>query len=287
VKKIILPILIAVFLFGCHGKKKKGDDDTSKGSGIASNLKDLSSERQIIPLICQRWVNKEDQESYDNSNGIGNVNFPYRSMHFFPDFTVVKYPYMDLSFGKWGFDEATKTIHIQYENGEQEAYLIKAIGAKDMMWINQANPGHKIEMTAEGLVEKNSKEDPFYYSNELWRNKPTHAESETEIRERVRQCIHFYHLYLRDNAGRNEPSIMFRGLPSCFSWYTGGIGMQDKDKLDEQWINCFYDKDEAMQAYSIINDEVMTKKYDWGDSTETNWIKQSASVLKQMGDSLK
>lgn len=292
-KKIILSFIILVILAGCINvlkKNKDADADQEKtgkdSTGLAAGLKDLSGERKISSLICQRWFNKDDQEAYDNSDGV-HMKFPYRSLHFFTDSTMVKYPYLDLGFGKWSFNEADKTIHVQYEDGTKETYLIKAIGVKSMLIVNEDYPKNKIEMISDGIVEKDIKEDPFYYSNNRWRIKPKHAETDEEIKERLRQCIHFYHLYLKDNSDRNESSIMVHGIPSCFIWYDGGIGIKDKDKLDETWIDCFYNKEQAMKAYNIVN-ELNNKKYNWGnDSTETSWIKQSAPILQQMCDSLK
>ena len=52
-----------------------------------------------------------------------------------------------------------------------------------------------------------------------------------------------------------------------------------KKILIEKWINCFYSEEQALQARQMMEDVVTTKKYNW-DTTQTNWLKQTANVLK-------
>ncbi len=78
--------------------------------------------------------------------------------------------------------------------------------------------------------------------------------------------------------------IDYTGLPSCFKWYEGGIFVQNEKKLDKKWIDCFYSKQQALQARETM-ENALSKKYDW-DTTERNWIKQLVPVLKQLHDKL-
>ena len=54
--------------------------------------------------------------------------------------------------------------------------------------------------------------------------------------------------------------------------------------LDKKWINCFYSEEQALEARQMMED-VLSKKYDW-DTTQTNWIKQTVTVLKQIHDKM-
>ena len=60
--------------------------------------------------------------------------------------------------------------------------------------------------------------------------------------------------------------------------------MQGPKNLDKKWINCFYSEEQALEARQLMED-VLTKKYDW-DTTQTNWVKQTAMVLKLIHDKM-
>ena len=95
----------------------------------------------------------------------------------------------------------------------------------------------------------------------------------------------FYAKFLNDNAQRGDNTISFVGLPACFKWYRGGVSVVGKDKLEERWINCFYNKAQALKAHAML-ENIISQKYNW-NKAETNWVKQSADVMMQMYDKFK
>ena len=84
---------------------------------------------------------------------------------------------------------------------------------------------------------------------------------------------------------KDEKIVSFWGLPSCFKWYGGAIYLKKEDELKENWINCFYNKEQALTAQAML-ESIISKKYQW-DKEETNWVKQSSGVVKQMYDTLR
>jgi hypothetical protein len=284
-KKFIPYLFCVIVFYSCANSSKntKQADTNNATDSTVAGITDLSSIKEIPVLLCQNWVYKTDAEDYDSSNG--TLDIPYRGLSFFTDSTVVKEPHEDMLFGKWSFNNDDKTIHVNYDNGKKEEYKIKAIGPKDLTLIKLNDDKEEIIFVADGKQEQNCKDDSYHFTNNHWRIKPKHAETDEEIKERLKQCIWFYVLFFNDDIKRSSSTILFHGLPSCFNWYNGGIGLQHKDELDPKWINCFYDKDQAMQAYKLMGN-LIEKKYQW-DKNETNWVKQTAPVLQQMYDSLK
>src|SRR6202012_326273 len=190
----------------------------------------------------QTWDNKDDAEAAQNSDGSGDLEMPYRGFVFFPDSTVVKNPREKMQYGHWVFNDDNKTIAIKYENGETEKYTINAIGANDMTLTKVGGDNTKLIFISDGKREKNSKDNPFYYTNNYWRIKPKAAETDAAIKERLQGNIHFYWLFLTDNSKRNSAAISFYELPSCFNWYTGGIGIVKENEVKPNWVNIFYNK---------------------------------------------
>lgn len=286
-KNVFLFIAIVAALAACSANTSKKEESKViiENAALSQAMIDLSSVKSISTLLCQNWENKDDAEQQANSDGSGDMDMPYRSFSFFSDCTVVKNPRGEILFGKWLLNENAKTIKIKYENGKTEDYKINAIGAKDMTLTKSGEESNKLVFVADGMQEKNSTDNPFYRSNNQWRIKPTTAETDEAIKDRLKASMHFYWLFLNDNINRNSNTISFYGLPSCFNWYSGGIGVVNETKLRSNWINTFYNKEQALKAHAIMEHLIM-KKYVW-DSTQRNWLKQSAPILLQMQDSLK
>ena len=209
---------------------------------------------------------------------------PYRGLSFFEDGSVTENPRGQMHFGKWRLDDATKVIDVKLDNGEKVKYKIGGIGAREMLLMNMADK-KKTAYIADAKVQLVATDDPFYPLNNKWRIKPARAETDSAIKLRTQQCILFYAKFLNDNAQRGDNTISFVGLPACFKWYRGGVSVVGKDKLEERWINCFYNKAQALKAHAMLED-VISKKYNW-NKAETNWVKQSADVMMQMYDKFK
>ncbi|HTQ27402.1 MAG TPA: hypothetical protein VMI35_04705, partial [Puia sp.] len=122
---------------------------------------------------------------------------------------------------------------------------------------------------------------PFYPANNNWRIKPSRPESGEQIRSRIKNCVHFYALFFKDNAQRQEKDISFIGLPGCFTWYNGGIALTAFIEIGHDWKDCFYSDDQAMTGYNMLNDLMQQTTFKWPPHTE-NWVKQTESVLEQM-----
>ncbi|HQW83759.1 MAG TPA: hypothetical protein PK987_04830, partial [Ferruginibacter sp.] len=96
----------------------------------------------------------------------------------------------------------------------------------------------------------------------------------------LKENIHFFLLFYKSALDKDEKTVSFWGLPSCFKWYGGGIFLKKEKELKENWINCFYNKEQAMQAYHLA-EKLMEVKYTWPKG-EQNWLKLNLAVLEQM-----
>ncbi len=282
---LIIPVLFVFVLTGCDNNTKDGKpSETTKKDSAVATLTDLANTTDIKQLLCQNWENKEDAEDAALSGGGEGLEIPYRGLSFFEDGTAVENPRDKMRFGKWTINEADKTIIIEFNKGGKIQYKIAAIGAKQMILMNTADK-KKMEYRADAKMQKKSADDPFYGSNNQWRVKPAVKESDSAIKLRTEQCVLFYAKFLEDNAARGGNIISFVGLPTCFKWYRGGVSIVAQDKLEDKWLNCYYNKEQALKGYAML-DKIISKKYKW-DKEETNWVKQSAGVVKQMYDTLR
>ena len=287
--KTILPVafLFAGVFCGCNNKNstKAAEDKKPVLDTVGSiSMINLSSSNTLPQLLCQNWQNKEDvDDNILNSSGDDGLQIPFRSYCFFEDGSMVQNPRDEIRMGKWTMDEKTKNINIVFDDGSKKDYQLKAIGVKNLLL--QTGKEKAVKYIADGKRHGNISDDPFYPANNKWRIKPSHAETDSAIKQRVIQCVLFYNKFLQDNVDRQSTVISFYGLPSCFKWYTGGISIVNKEKIGPKWIACFYNRDQAIQGQQLL-ENIISKKYNW-NRNETNWVKQSADVLLQIADALK
>lgn len=240
----------------------------------------LEGETDIEKLLCQGWVMDDDVEVLA-SNNEPEGNYPYRCFYFFDDKTYTRNVRNAMEHGTWQYDAAKKMIVLKASDGSRGEYKIAAVGPNDMIVLNSSsNSSTKLTYLADGVRYKDKSEDPFYIENNRWRIKPTKSETDEQVHQRLKAFVYFHILFYRDNLERKEKLISFYGFPSCVKWYGGGIGMINVEDLPDNWIACFYNKEQAVKAQKIM-DGIITKKYKW--STEKiSWVKKNLEVLEQM-----
>lgn len=243
-------------------------------------LQNLEPETNIAKLLCQGWVMEDDLEALDNNDEPQGI-YPVRSFYLFEDFTFVKNVRNYMEHGKWSYDEDAKKIVLKSSGGSRDEYKIAAIGANDLVVINSGiNSVTKLNFVADARKYRNKKDDPFYIDNNLWRIPPDGAETDEQLKQRLKDYLHFHILFYRDNLERHAKTISFYGFPGCIKWYAGGIYMIKEEELADNWYECFYSKPQAIKAYKMMSD-VVGKKYKW-EKGNASWVKKNLQVLEQM-----
>lgn len=288
-RNFFMGVIIVCIAAGCSNsgaevKSKKNKETGNTENTAAASLNDVTGSRDIKVLLAQNWENKDDAQEAALSGGSGAFEMPYRGFSFFADGTVVQNPRDNIRLGNWSIDNsAKKIITISYNDGGKSQYIIEGIGAKELILSTTADK-RKIEYKADSKVQKKMDDDPFYITNNKWRIKPRKPETDEAIKQRLQDCISFYTKFLYDNIARDAKVVSFVGFPTIFKWYNGGISVVPQNKVEQKWIDCFYNEAQAMKAQAMLED-IITKKYKW-NKDETNWVKQDADVLQQIGDTL-
>ena len=282
--KVILSLTILFAALFCSCNSNTSTDKKTKVSedSLTTSLVNLSTVNTMSELLCQNWEDKADVED-GVLNGGGDLEIPFHGYSFFTDGLMVQDPRDKMKTGKWTLDEKTKNVTIIFDDKSKQQAHIQDIGVKNLL----LKTGEKAaaQYIADGKNIKNLSDDPFYPVNNKWRLKPTKSENDAAIKQRIIDCVLFYSKFFKNNADHGYSSISFYGIPSCFKWYSGGISITNKDKLNARWIDCFYNKEQAVQGQQLL-EKAITKKYNW-NKTEPKWTKKSANVLLQMADTLR
>ena len=236
--------------------------------------------------LCQYWeVTDAEGPTYrdlydEQQEGVKN----YPGIIFMTDSTFLENPKAEMRYGKFVYKG--KEIDAQFDDGKKAVYTIQNIDG-DTMQVKRVEKDHTSILYLKGdrVFWPDASLNPFNKINSQWRIKPSKSESPEQLTERLKGCVQFYEYLFIGNGDSDNNDINFIGLPTCFKWYQGGILVQSEKNLDKKWINCFYSQEEAMSARQMMEDALTTKKYDW-DTTQTNWLKQTANVLKQIHDKM-
>ncbi len=252
------------------------------GEKRSDKLVYLDTAENIYNALCQAWVMEDDELSLSNMSEDSQFDIPYRSFYLAANGTFVKNPRNAVDYGTWFYDEDKKTITLNYSLEEgKDIYKIAVLAPDELKLVNIGiNSTTILKFISKAKRFKEPEEDPFYVKNNLWRIKPLKKETDAAIHQRLKENIHFFVLFYRAAIERDDKTVSFWGLPSCFKWYGGGIYLKKEEELKDNWINCFYNKEQAMKAYKLA-EKLLEKKYHWPEK-EHNWVKLNLAVLEQM-----
>ena len=250
---------------------------------ISDRIENLNASGNMKDIICQSWEFKEDAADAADADPSSSMELVYRGYCLFADGSMIKDPRGNMQSGKWTMDDKVKPIVLNFslDHGETETFQLAYLMPYEMKLVPVGGEKKKIiDLGSEAMRHTDLKEDPFYIYNNAWRFKPAKPESDEQIKQRLKGCIHFFILFYDQKIKARSDAISFIGLPSCFKWYGGGIFLQKENELQSRWLNSYYNKEQAMKAYKLA-DKLLSIKYNW-PKKESNWLKLNVAVLRQM-----
>ncbi len=289
--KLLILFFSTSFLFaGCTGSNDKTTDKdsannkTDTGNIYKKALVNLSANENLTEVLCQGWELEDDLEALTNSNDPSGI-YPFRAFYLSPDFTFIKNPRNAMVYGSWVYDASNKTITLNAKDGSRDVYKIGRLDPKELIVINSGiGSVTQLKYVAGGMRYADKGANPYHISNNQWRIASKKPEADPAIRNRLKAFLKFHILFYRDNLAREQKAISFYGFPTCIKWYAGGIFIIKKEDLADNWFTCFYNKEQAMKAYMMM-DEIIGKKYNW-PKEKMSWVKKNLMVLEQMYDRL-
>jgi len=283
----------------CHFTSNAGKpaihDTTRNKPAETTNLPDTALRAlkragivSIQELLSQRWeLEDADRRHWDGLLWDSELHKrKYPSICLFRDNAFTQNARCGIRMGSWKLNTTSRILELDYKEGTPERYVIRDVSLKMIEAVlEDGMDSIQIRLQSDGIVHKRAAEDPFYPSNNSWRIKPQAPESPSQIRSRLKACVHFYALFFKDNFQRRASDISFIGLPSCFVWYNGGIGLTPMIELDRKWKECFYSEDQAVSAYGMLNDVMQKHNLKWPKHADS-WIEETQAVLVQIENQL-
>ena len=286
-KRIFAAILMMALTFSCNNAADKAKDKKDKKqvsiekNEYSNELVYLDNEEDMFKLLCQGWEMADDLDALQGMDDNSIFEIPFRSFYLFPDGTFMKNPRNAMDHGTWDYNDAAKTITLNYaiEKGK-DVYKIASLSYDELILVNVGiKSTTNLKYIASGKRFKDISQEPYHVSNNQWRLPPAKKEADPAIHHRLKENLRFFILFYKSAIKKDDRMVSFWGLPSCFTWYGGAIYIKKKELLKDNWVNCFYDREQAMKAYAMA-DRLLEKKYEWPKGV--SWLKQNLSVLEQM-----
>jgi hypothetical protein len=289
-------IVLSSFIYpGCYQAAVKDRQVTTKTSFVYTETIVKGSDTGMIAfgtfrrsniadILCQRWQMQNDDDivasvTRDPEIGASDIE----DVVLFKDSSVVLDPMGKIKLGRWQIwvQDNVKSLILSFPDQNEKQYIIENLSTKRLVLGMGKIRDLTFDLSARGMVHQNMYNDPFHPINNQWRIKPDSKETDSAIHMRLKNCLLFFSLYYRDHIKRKAETVSFEGLPRVFSWYNRGIGLPDKQGLDESFIECFYNEEQALKGYSILRKLIVDYEFHW-HSGAPGWIYETHSVLEQM-----
>lgn len=289
-------LAIVLVTLGCGDRAVGGDDRPNANAPYIvketmaigdTGITKLAGIKRVnaLDIICQHW---EVQDASDASTRLqfdkeDNRIFP--GLDLFTDSSYVANPRGDISTGTWRIKQEgqEKTLVLTTGDKKETNWHINELNSRNLRLIQTDEAGRSLylNLSSDGIIHKNRLNDPFHPVNNQWRIPPVKPENDSAIAVRAKQCLQFYALFYRDNILRQKDKINYAGFPVIFEWYRRGIGMPDWDDIDDSWVYCFYDKDQARKGYDVLRKVIVDYEFVWPKRVP-DWRMETEHVLEQM-----
>jgi len=186
--------------------------------------------------------------------------------------------------GTWEFDESSKILIGKTNFNDQRKTIklkVKSIDDEKMVAeIAENDVEGTIKCIFDNYQYAAPDNSPWHPVNNRWRIKADSAESNPKLLARFKNHVQHYITLLQamvDNKG-NTLSVM--NSPSCIQIYNGGIGIRGADRIDKEWYDTFYNKQDADKCLDIF--KTVITRYPYQGSASGKWSEDDLRVLKAL-----
>jgi hypothetical protein len=239
------------------------------------------------------WRLTEVNDSDPSMTGQAHVEFqkPPKNqdlmMSFFQDgtFTQIKGDGA-YSFGKWSYDSLSESVFLTSNKKTEEIRAAFGIGINGLRMLTfEFSQDNSMSLIENARKTDRYKDDPFYFENNKWRLKPLENENERQIRDRLKNYI-LHNIFILKAANAREQVYVSKDFSEgIIKFYNVGIGVVERKKISQSWIDSFYSRENAMVAYGIFEDYLRYgdhKKHVTGD-----WVRDDSNILTDIHNGLK
>jgi len=221
--------------------------------------------------------------TYSNGGGTDNVLNPASFLSLRKDGTFTR-DFGRFSYGRWKYEN--KNIYLTEQMGgttNTNIYPVTAIGPKEMKL--DLGGGETGVFDSQPRAAGKATDDPFSLQNNKWRIRPTHKESDAEIKNRLYDHCQFWETYFNWALANELSTIDVRSTPTPIKIYGNGFTLKPLEELPANWKSCFYDEEDCSKANAMIKDIFQHRTIAWAHTD--NKYKFFISAFQQMKNFLR
>lgn len=147
-------------------------------------------------------------------------------------------------------------------------------GKKYFIGTNTMNEGEtklKLKFKRIGEPLEKIEKDPYHPINNMWRIKPDKPESNVEIYNRLINYVNHFALLFYAAYKRDLKRVTWDHSSGVIKVYGNGIGSIDFQNINKNWINCFYDENDAKKA-SQFYESIFHKLNYYGEDSDNRFL---------------
>ncbi|QRQ99661.1 hypothetical protein [Dyadobacter sandarakinus] len=188
--------------------------------------------------------------------------------------------------GRWAVDTSTSSLFLTSGRSTLEIAMdfdVTREGSR--MLVLDFSPGNSVSLVEYARRTGGFREDPFHPSNNTWRIRPQRPENRSQLVYRLTNYIR-HNAYLLNNAAlRKDQTVSWEFSEGIIKLFNVGVGVVKEDKMPQSWINCFYSRENALEARAIFEDYLLKAKHP-GHNTG-NWVRDDCSILTDIHNGLR
>lgn len=173
---------------------------------------------------------------------------------------------------------------IELQSDNKEIHKLKIINSSEKELALDIEPGNNddCQMLFTGINDpfKDPLLNPFHATNNLWRMSPNKKETETAIRQRIKNYFRYWELYFNWALAAKVSYLDVRSLKGPVKIYGNGFALVPFEELNQEWHTHFYDLENSKQAYEMIETILKNETISWPQTD--NKFKAFVSAFQQV-----
>jgi hypothetical protein len=177
---------------------------------------------------------------------------------------LVDYATPGLTTGNWQFNNKNKQLLMQLNDTTEPSVSFTVIRYQNDQLTLENNSILKIPNLAtnrndtihiryitQRLRTNDTVPDLFNPTINKWRRKPTQAEDDAAIKNRLKESLYYYSAYFANIKGNKIPVFNIEKILCPIKFYSGGIGRK-RFKENDNWTEVFFDNKDAQKAHDML-----------------------------------
>lgn len=225
-------------------------------------IKDSLTGNWIISSVISDRKNKTEKDTnwFNLENKISLTAYSFQ-----PNGTLlIDHSTSAFTNANWTFNNKSKQLLIQEKDTTVPALSFTVIKYQnDVLTLENNNgvvipnviTGEKETIHLQYIIQRLRTNDtiPNLFDEGLnkWRQKPTEAEDDAAIKNRLKESLHYYSAYFANIKGNKIPVFNPEKMLCPIKFYNGGIGRK-RFKENDNWTQVYFDNKDAQKAHTIL-----------------------------------